>query len=175
MGTNTISGWERFQTVLRGQIPDRVPLVHTWGEHEVFMQQVIASRGFAGTDEQKRLQRRREVGLPIGLQVGWWSQPPRGHGDAGGVDRYTQGGLQVGSSLRPYEDLGDLERLRQECRHAVAASHRFGLGCRGNITNCFHAIATACGLEAFAVGMYDDPGWIDEAMEQAERYIRRGL
>jgi len=173
--SHDITGWERFQIVLRGQIPDRVPLIHTWGEHELFMQQVIASRGFSGTEEEKRLQCRREVGLPIGLQVGWWSPLPRGRENVGGVNRYTQGALQVGSSLKLYENLGDLDLLRQECRHAVAASHRFGLGCRGNITNCFHAIATACGLEAFALAMYDEPDWVHEAMEQAERYNRRGL
>src|SRR5690606_37016216 len=95
--------------------------------------------------------------------------------EAEGVQRYTAGGLEAGRSLQAFESVGDLELLRRQCRHAVAQSHRFGLGCRGNFSNCFHAVATAMGLENFALAMYEAPDWLDAALEQAERHNRRGL
>ncbi len=168
-------GWARFRAVLAGEIPDRVPLVHIWGDHPGFMNAWIQAAGYTGSDEERLLWYRRDAGFPIGLQVGWWSKLPRGYADAGGIQRYTQGGLPAGSSLRQFEHIGDLDLLRAQCRHAVAASHRFGLACRGNLTNCFHALAVAMGLEQFALAIYEQPDWLEEAMEQAERYNRRGL
>ena len=172
-----MTGWERFESVLKGEIPDSVPITHTWGDHAVFMLQWIVQKGYSGSDIEKYLQYKRDAGFALGVPVTWFDSLPRGeHTASDGSTHYTSwGGLEPGSSLRPYEEVGDLEQFRVQVRDAVALNGKYGLGTRGFITNCFHSAAISLGLERFAVGLFEQPEWIRELMELVERHNRRGL
>lgn len=170
-----LTNWERLDHVLRGGVPDRLPLLHVWGDHDRYVQQTIAARGYPGDGDERYLSYRHDEGFATGRSVGWFSPLPRGGADVDGVHRYVQGGLTSGAPLDPFEHLGDLDALAAQCRGVVSANRRFGLGTIGYITNCIHAVATAMGWEAFALAVYDEPDWLDAALEQAERHNRRGL
>ncbi len=171
-----MTNWQRLEDVFDGKTPDCLPLLHIWGDHGGYAERVIAQRAYPGDQEQRYLQYLRDERFAVGQKVGWFSRLPRsGEEVEGGARRYTQGALKPGAPLEPFEQLGDLDELASLCRHACGASRPHGLGVMGYITNCVHAVATAMGWEAFALTAYDDPDWLDQALEQAERYNRRGL
>ena len=162
--------WLRFETVLRGEVPDRVPLTHTWGLHAPHVRQLLGRPPQTPEDE---IHYRVCAGLPLGLRVGRGSPFGGGHAlTADGQERYVQGHLKPGCSLRPYQDPGDLSPLLPEWRRRIHASHVAGLAAEACVTSCIHALSIALGLEALAFAAYDQPDWLNEAMDLVERRNR---
>ncbi|MGC9452428.1 MAG: uroporphyrinogen decarboxylase family protein [Oceanipulchritudo sp.] len=176
-GTN----FSRFLTVLEGAIPDRLPLLHVWGHREGYHAGHLSAwaneRRLPVRAQTTFLKYQRAHGHALGLGVeGWFSKLPKGEGEAaGGVHRYLQHGIEIGCDLRPFEELGDMDALAEETIRMKTLNQAHGLGTRGFVTNSFHALSGALGLEDFCYALYDDRDWLEAAMDQAERYNRRGL
>ncbi|MGC9450572.1 MAG: uroporphyrinogen decarboxylase family protein [Oceanipulchritudo sp.] len=171
-----MTNYERFLHLLEGETPDRLPMIHVWGYHPGHIRQWIDANGLPGNFPEDFLAYQRAHGHALGTNVeGWFSRLPKGEGKAGITSRYTQGGIRAGCSLRKFEKLGNPAELEREINETVSLNRRYGLGTRACVTNCFHALSGALGLEYFSYALYDDRDWLEEAMDQAERYNRRGI
>lgn len=171
-----MTNYERLLTVLDGEIPNQLPLIHVWGYHPEHIRLWISEQGLPGNFPEDFLKYQQAHGHALGINVeGWFSQLPKGHGQVGEASRYTQGGIKAGCDLKPFEKLGDTGALKQEIREAVSLNRQYGLGTRAYITNSFHALAGALGLEYFSYALYDHRDWLEAALDQAERFNQRGL
>ncbi|MGC9453007.1 MAG: uroporphyrinogen decarboxylase family protein [Oceanipulchritudo sp.] len=176
-----MSGYQRLLTILSGGIPDRLPLLHVWGHREGYhvghLRAWAVGHSLPEGADTTFLEYQRAHGHALGIGVeGWFSKLPKGEGEAaGGVQRYAQHGIEIGCDLRSFEALGDLDTLAEETLRRVALNRIYGLGTRGFVTNSFHALSGALGLEDFCYALYDDRDWLEAAMDQAERFNRRGL
>ena len=171
-----MTNYERLLEILDGKIPDRLPLIHVWGYHPEHIRMWVAKQGLPGNFPEDFLKYQKAHGHALGINVeGWFSRLPKGHGQAGANERYTQGGIKAGCNLKPFENLGDSGALKKEVKEAVSLNRQYGLGTRAYLTNSFHALAGALGLEFFSYALYDHRDWLEAAMDQADRYNRRGL
>jgi len=165
--------WIRLETVLRGGIPDRVPLVHTWGPHWGHFHDFFG-RQPKGADDH--LTYNCKMGLPTGLRVGHGGPYGGASGTASdGTSHYMQGGMVPGESLAKYDRTPDLSELVEQAREAVKVSHSYGLGAEGFVTSCIHAVSIALGLEGLALAAYEHADWLEDAMEIIEHRNRRAM
>ena len=165
--------WKRFECVLRGVIPDKVPFTHTWCLHDLHVMKVLG-RPISGINDE--IEYRSQVGLPLGVRVS------RGSGlsadfqiSSDGSEKYVQGSLKPGSSLKPYEDTEDISKFVSRCKEIVQANHDAGLAAEGLVTSCIHALSTSLGLEGLSFAIYENWDWLEEAMELVERRNRRTI
>jgi len=164
--------WQRFEAVLRGQAPDRVPLTQTWGPHGPQWRRLLGREPAGDAD---LLAYKLALDLPIGLRIArvWNPFGSDWQTASDGTDHYVQGHLQPGASLAPYADTDDLAAFAPRARAAVRASHEAGLAAEGVVMSCIHACSTAMGLEGLAIAAYEQPDWLADAMELVETYNRR--
>jgi uroporphyrinogen-III decarboxylase len=161
--------WERFEAVLKGRIPDRVPLTHTWGLHHAHAAKLLDRTPATDADRLEYLNR---MGMHQGLRA-YYGHPFGGAKATAsdGSEHYVQGGLPPGASLSGYP-LPEVSRLVEQFRLVAEASHAWGAAAEGVVTSCIHALSTAMGLEGLAVACYEQPDWLEEAMELVERRNR---
>jgi hypothetical protein len=171
-----VSNYQRLLDVLDGETPDQLPLIHVWGYHPEHIRLWVEEQGLPGDYPGDFLKYQQAYGHALGVNVeGWLSRLPKGQSHAGDTSRYVQGGIQAGCDLKAFENLGDKSALKKEIKDAVSLNRKYGLGTRAYITNSFHALAGALGLEPFSFALYDHREWLEAAMDQADRFNMAGL
>lgn len=168
--------WNRMDTVLRGEIPDRVPLVHTWGPHWKHLHKYLGRTPECGEDQ---LRYNIDIGIGTGLRVGYGGPFGAASGTASdGTSHYLQGGIQPGDSLEPYrnsEEPDAMAKLAEQAEDIVRRSHAYGLAAEGFVTSCIHALSIALGVEGLAIAAYEHGDWLEDAMEIVELRSRRAM
>lgn len=164
--------WQRFEATLRGKVTQRVPLTHTWGLHHGHAAKVLGRE--PKTDED-RLEYLRLLGTHMGLRV-YYGQPFGSQKAlaSDGTTHYVGGAVAPGDSLSGYK-LPEVQKLVEQYRPVAELSHKWGAAAEGVVTSCVHALSTALGLDRFAIACYEDPDWLEEAMELVERRNRRAI
>lgn len=165
--------WERFETVLKGEIPDRVPLMHVWGLHKPHMAKRL---GYEPQNDNDRLKYQLCMEMHLGLRS--YAESPFGSGKetaSDGTQHYIQGGINAGCPLNDKRKMPEIAELIHAYRPVAEASHRAGAAAEGVVTSCIHALSKALGLEGLAIACYEEPDWLDEAMELVEQYNRTAI